>query len=631
MSTRWAYCLAAAAGLSVYLILTTPAHSITVRPATMDHIEASVPAEVMAGEEFLVPITFVDRFGNDMPPGWKPVTSLSLTLSQPASVQPSVLTGENYERGFRFRVYTERMGNLTLSLVDEAGKVLKSWELTIRSGKPAKILVDAPRKAEAGDEVVLSLRAVDMHGNTVFGYLPEGDSLLLESPGASMAGPVRDRGRGVFELPVTFQVPGQHALDVRDRKRGLSGTSTTITVSPAPLASFEVTTSTPKVRAGEEINLVIRARDKYGNTLSDYDSRYKGVRLFTPEAAISPDLIPPASFKDGVARTAVTLKSAGIHGVRLSELQSNVSGNFEVQVLPSTVKTLKVQTPESAVAGEPFQVTVRLEDAFGNTVPSPPRGSIIRLKATGTGVLEPDRVAGESFRDGAAQLMVRYEKAESFEIRALLEGGGDAPSSAMAAAPSSGDGKEAARQRAEKAREEALRARRESRLRQSRSAEASVPPPATPAPSKVPPQPAAREKPVPPPEPKTRPAAPPADAPPPVVASKKPLRPGILDEVAVSEEDGKARVTFATNGMTDYTVTTSAKLSRKWIDIDFPNVGADLPDRIRGGEKIIGEVYVQQPAPNGQGVRVSVEILSVRIGYNVFQEGDSIVLKVTAQ
>jgi hypothetical protein len=101
--------------------------------------------------------------------------------------------------------------------------------------------------------------------------------------------------------------------------------------------------------------------------------------------------------------------------------------------------------------------------------------------------------------------------------------------------------------------------------------------------------------------------------------------------IGVEEDEARALVTFSTNGMTDYNVTTSAKLSRKWIDIEFTNMEADLPDRIGGGEKIVGEVYVEPSMGEGRGVRISIEILPTRIGYDVYQEGQSLVLKVNKQ
>jgi hypothetical protein len=98
----------------------------------------------------------------------------------------------------------------------------------------------------------------------------------------------------------------------------------------------------------------------------------------------------------------------------------------------------------------------------------------------------------------------------------------------------------------------------------------------------------------------------------------------------VKEKADAAQVVFSTNGMTNYTVTTSAKLSRKWIDIEFPEIAPDLPDRLAGGENIVGEIYVEKLSSD-RGVKVSVEILPVRIGYDVYQDGNSIVLKITRQ
>jgi hypothetical protein len=105
---------------------------------------------------------------------------------------------------------------------------------------------------------------------------------------------------------------------------------------------------------------------------------------------------------------------------------------------------------------------------------------------------------------------------------------------------------------------------------------------------------------------------------------------GVLGGVVVSESDRDALVRFSTNGVTDYSVATAVKLSRKWIVIEFPALEPDLPDKLTGGAKIIGEVSAEE-AEAGKGVKISVEILPVRIGYEVYQEGGTLVLKVTIQ
>ena len=639
MSIRRVACLAVLAVVSVLIFTADKAVCITVRPAAFDRVLANVPEEVMAGVEFEISVTFVDRYGNPMPDTWKPESPLTLSVSQPASVQPPVLSPENYVPGFTFSVQTEKMGELILSLRDSRSKVLDQWNLKIKSGRPVKLLVDLPARAEEGETVIMSLQAVDAHGNVAYGYVPQIQSLVLEDSAVSVAGGFESKAGGIYELPIKFQAHGQRSVTIRDRKRGLTGSSGKINVAAAPLGSFNIQTASRQSIAGEEFALTIRALDRYGNPVTDYDSRYKGVRLYTKAADIAPDLIPPNSFSEGVARVKLVMKSAGDHTVKVSELQSNISGDFNVRIVPAKADTLRVRTPDEATAGEPFEITITSEDQFGNRTPSLPPGTRVRLSSTGTGTIKPATFNGNEFVNGRAAVKVSYEKAESFEILARLEGAGS-----VSVKPPLVDEKEKARILALKAREEAMRARRESRLMEKRISKKISPVTQPPASSdikteKTPPRPS--EKPVPAPvKPapvQRKPAAEKAEpvkipeSPAPVAASKKLLRPGILDGIAVDEEAGKALVTFSTNGMTDYNVTTSAKLSRKWIDIEFPDMTADLPDRIAGGEKIVGEVYVEPSLNGGPGVTVSIEILPTRIGYDVYQEGRSIVLKVNSQ
>ena len=623
MSFRRAGCLAVLAVAIVISLTVNRAECITVRPALFDHIEASVPQEVMAGVEFEVAVTFVDRYGNSMADNWKPETSLTLNVSQPASVQPSVLSPENYVPGFTFSVHTEKMGNLTLSLRDAKGKVFDQWELTIKSGRPVKLLVDLPSRAEVGEIVNMSLQAVDAHGNVTYGYEPHVQSIVLEDSTAALAGDIKARTGGVYELPVKFRNHGTQSVTLRDKKRGLSGLSAQVIVAPAPLGSFDIKTASDQSVAGKEFALTIRALDRYGNLVTDYGSRYKGVRLFARDAVVAPDLISPSSFSDGVARVGVVLRSAGDHTIKVSELQSNISGDFNVRIVPAGIQTLTVHTPDSAVAGEPFKISITSEDEFGNLTTQIPSGSVIRLSSSGAGVLKPDSVKASVFKNGEANLVVAYEKAESFEITASLSDGENVNSQTAPV-----DKKKKARMSAQKAREDAMRARRESRLREKRVSE-QISKASEPVVGKTP-QPTSKSSKRPTPVKKAEPTKTSAK-PVPVVASKKPLRPGILDRIAVVEEESRALITFSTNGMTDYNVTTSAKLSRKWIDIEFPDMAVDLPDRIGGGKKIVGEVYVEPSVGDGRGVRVSIEILPTRIGYDVYQEGQSIVLKVNSQ
>ncbi|MFV1956232.1 MAG: hypothetical protein ACC669_00505 [bacterium] len=104
--------------------------------------------------------------------------------------------------------------------------------------------------------------------------------------------------------------------------------------------------------------------------------------------------------------------------------------------------------------------------------------------------------------------------------------------------------------------------------------------------------------------------------------------PGVLDNISIVETPEKALVIFSTNGLVDYTVSASAKLSGKWLEILFPTIKAGVPGRLDGGERIVGEIYTEDLSSGSNGVRVSVEIIPSRIGYDLYQEGSTLVLRV---
>jgi len=636
MSSGRAFCIVLSAILSLVPLFPQSAECITVKPAAFDHVQATVPDKVMAGEQFEVFISFFDRYGNLMPEGWKPASSLTLSVSQPATVLPPVLTPENYASGFRFRVSTERIGKLELSLRDSKARKLETWTLTISSGRPAKILVELQDGAEAGEAVLVSFKAVDTHGNVALGYEPEEGAISIEGSAAQASGRLVKSGKGVFEIPVVFREPGRQFVTIKDRRRGLSGISGPINVVSAPLSVFEASVGKKPCFAGEPIEITLRALDRFGNPVIDYARNYKGVRFTSKTADFTPALVPSASFTRGTATVRVKTRKSGKHHLEVSGIQSDVAGRLTVNVDPAEAKKISVKTPESAVAGEPFTIILLAEDEYGNRTNSFPDGSTVTLETSGKGVLKPGTVLNSSFKNGTAKVQALYEVAESFEIRAFIRGEGTAfkPSgdlNRVAAAKSS----------AQEAREEAVRSRRESRLKDTRVLEIQDEQPRVIEKSEknIAPAPLQKGASAPGKEKITKPAPErPKIAETPVVqeakkervASRKPLRPGILDSVVVHESEKNGVVVFSTNGMTNYNVTTSAKLSRKWIDIEFPDIDPDLPGHLKGGGKIIGEIYVEKPE-NGKGVRISVEILPVRIGYEVYPEGDSLILKVTDQ
>jgi hypothetical protein len=108
------------------------------------------------------------------------------------------------------------------------------------------------------------------------------------------------------------------------------------------------------------------------------------------------------------------------------------------------------------------------------------------------------------------------------------------------------------------------------------------------------------------------------------------IRPGILDGVAVKESADRGVVSFSTNGIVEYEVYASTKSHRKWINIVFPRITSELPDHLDGGDRIIGQIYLEKNK-DGKSLKISVEILPLKTGYEVFHQDGSLILKVTRQ
>lgn len=359
MPLRPAGCLAVLAVVCGLLLAAGGAECADLRQTVFNRIVAKVPKEIAAGVEFPVSITFVDSQGNPMADGWKPESSLTLQTSQPTSIQPPVLTPGNYVPGFTYRVRTEKAGEMTLFLRDDHGWVLHQWSLTIKPGRPVKLLVDIPSRVEAGETITMVLQALDEYGNIVSGYEPGTDTLEVKGGGVSIMGEGRSRSGDVFEIPVKFREFGSHSISVRDRNKGIEGSAASMAITSATSDHFDTTTT---------------------------------------------------------------------------------------------------------------------------------------------------------------------------------------------------------------------------------------------------------DKPA---------------------AAKRVQRPGVLDAIYIVEDGKKALVTFSTNGVTEYSVVTSAKRSRKWINIEFPSLKIDLPGRVVGGEKIVGGVSVESTEGGQPGVKVSVEVLPAGVSYDVYRKGQGVVLEVS--
>ncbi|TNF45207.1 hypothetical protein EP232_06305 [bacterium] len=78
----------------------------------------------------------------------------------------------------------------------------------------------------------------------------------------------------------------------------------------------------------------------------------------------------------------------------------------------------------------------------------------------------------------------------------------------------------------------------------------------------------------------------------------------------------------------EYEVVTYVKLSKKWIDLEFPVVRTRIYEDVETGGEILGKILVEE-THGGAGTRISIEIISASINYSIRQKDGSLVFSVT--
>ncbi|MFZ5482156.1 MAG: Ig-like domain-containing protein [Myxococcota bacterium] len=295
-----------------------------------------------------------------------------------------VLTGTLKATGEgRFFVEVTEPRDLTVSVeaVDPEEPITgDSQILTWTTGPVAEVRVDLPRddfRTFAGEPFEVAFTLLDAEGNeiedqslNVFVY-DECDS--LDPYGVGLVG-------GGSETVSLTKACAENRIYATAGDEVWS--SETFEVLPGPAAAYLVEPVPTSVVAGEvELLLDITAVDVYGNTVADYPSTVNlvdDIGGLDPIHGIGSARCPgfPAAGPAEQA-CAVALWTAGPEVHVTASDQLGVSGTSPaIEVVPNEPSVVLLSTSVAeAVAGEPFDLAVRVLDAYGNSVQWDPGGT----------------------------------------------------------------------------------------------------------------------------------------------------------------------------------------------------------------------------------------------------------------
>jgi hypothetical protein len=193
-----------------------------------------------------------------------------------------------------------------------------------------------------------------------------------------LLGPLQDNGGPTLTHALLPGSPALNAdnpaqLGVADQRGVVRSGGVNIGAYQASASAF-VLTVPGAVGAGTPFDLTVKAVDPFGQTALGYG----GTAQFTSSdpLTVPQDLPRNYTFTSADAgqhtfTNGVTLKTAGSQSVTATDTATaSITGSAAVAVTPAAADHFMITVPASVSSGTPFDVTVTVVDAYGNTVPT---------------------------------------------------------------------------------------------------------------------------------------------------------------------------------------------------------------------------------------------------------------------
>ncbi len=352
--------------------------SFAVTPAAPSSLVLTTgPASSLAaGSSFGVSVRVQDAYGNPVDVADGAVT-LTL-LDGPAGSSLSGTLQSNLKGGaadFSGLALDRAASGYVIQASSPGLASVDTTAFAVTPAAPAALAISAepPSSVTAGGGFGLTVSVEDAFGNLVTGYGSEvtvglvggpPDATLGGSPGVAASG-----GVATFSGLSIDQAGAGYAIKASGG--GLTAAiSTAMTVTPAAASQLVVTVQPPSaVTAGSTFGLTVSVEDSYGNLATSYGGPVAIALAGGPPGA-SLGGSETVSASGGVASFAgLSLTRAGSSyslEASGSGISSADSATFDVTPAAPALLAITGDPPASTTAGEPFGLSVSVEDAFGN-------------------------------------------------------------------------------------------------------------------------------------------------------------------------------------------------------------------------------------------------------------------------
>jgi hypothetical protein len=192
-----------------------------------------------------------------------------------------------------------------------------------------------------------------------------------------LLGPLQDNGGRTQTMALLPGSPALNAgdpaqLGVADQRGVVRAGGVNIGAYQASAGNF-VLTASDSVAAGVPFDLTLKAVDTFGQTALGYLGTVTFSATDNNPAVMLPADYPFTAADAGLHTFAggVTLVTAGSQTLTASDTTtSSITGSTAVAVTPAAADHFMICVPAGVSSGTPFDVTVTVVDAYGNTVPT---------------------------------------------------------------------------------------------------------------------------------------------------------------------------------------------------------------------------------------------------------------------
>lgn len=224
--------------------------------------------------------------------------------------------------------------------------------------KPSIILIPE-KEIAAGEKTKIKFFITDTSGNKVN---LKGKTIEVKTDDKKDIFPEdisinKDTYETSFEI--ILKKAGKRNITLTEAGTKLQG-ATSVNVSPGKAESFLFKNIPPSVKAGSPVKITVLSSDKFGNP-----SNFNGNAIL---ADLSEGIEKKIEIKNGKWEGEIIFKKASEFDILVAGNDKFAGKSNSFQVLPSDKLKISVGVDKKIVAGEKFDVTIKITDEFNNII-----------------------------------------------------------------------------------------------------------------------------------------------------------------------------------------------------------------------------------------------------------------------